>query len=60
VDNQPLAVGFAVTSGPAQPTISLRAIRQRSLLAVETIAERYVIACCDAYIRKLDVKRILI
>jgi hypothetical protein len=57
MDNQPLAVGLTVTSGPAQPPISLLAILQRSLHPVETMAECHVIACRDAHIGKLDVNR---
>jgi hypothetical protein len=41
-----------VTSGPAQPPISLLAILQRSLHSVETMAEGYVIVCSDTYIGK--------
>jgi hypothetical protein len=36
VDNQPLAIGLTVTSGPTQPTISLLAILHRSTYSVET------------------------
>jgi hypothetical protein len=60
VNNQPFAIGFTVTSRPAQPPISLLAILQRSLHPVQTMAECHVIACSDAYIGKLDVNRILI
>jgi hypothetical protein len=55
VNNQPIAIGFAVTSGPAQPPIGLLTVLQRSLYPVDAIAERNVTAGGDADIGKLDV-----
>lgn len=48
MDNQPFAIGLAVTRGPTQPTIALLAILQRSTNLVETMAECHFLACSDA------------
>ena len=48
MDNQPLVIGLAVTSGPTQPSIGLPAILHRTTDPVETMAKCYVVACSDA------------
>ena len=48
MDNQPLAIGLAVTRRPTQPTIALLAILHCSTNLVETMAECHFFACSDA------------
>ena len=57
MDNQPLAIGLAVTSGPPKPPIGFLTGLQRSHDPLKAIAERHVIADGDADIGKLDVNR---
>lgn len=48
VEDPPLVMVLAVTSGPTQPTVSLLAILHRPSYPVETMTECHLIAYGDA------------